>query len=463
MKQMKRLLCCMLALMLVLASGVTAFAENGGVTNVIESLNHKVTQNGAELTADSSTDTDVYTVKTTDGIVVDYTTTMDMTTFASSIAGASANAWDTLIANRDDIGDRTTVNLNITFSDQIDLSGVDFSKATLTSDIFKLTSANVDGQTVTLVCNWDSAKVSEAYSKNNTLNPLITLSGVPLKIKSDWDDADSITVTSGGSVTGTLYYDIHYPGGVVNAKVDIDGGSKSDSFTLKLATYTVTYTDGANGEAFKDQVNNNIKNGTATPAFTGTPTREGYTFEGWSPAVSDTVTADAIYTAQWKKVETPVDPAADYTITFKTEEGGTLTGDTTATLPDGEKFPAVPETTAKSGYTFAGWYDENGEKVTTWPETVTGDATYTAKWTKTESETTPSAPTTDKKTNPTTPTIDKKTNTTTPTAKPTDTSKKNAAPKTGDTASPILYTVTLLVAAGAVIAAVAVIRRKRAR
>ena len=70
-------------------------------------------------------------------------------------------------------------------------------------------------------------------------------------------------------------------------------------------TYTVTYTDGVDGvEIFKDQTYT-VESGKATPAFSGTPTREGYKFTGWSPAVTDTVTGDATYTAQWERAETP--------------------------------------------------------------------------------------------------------------------------------------------------------------
>ena len=69
--------------------------------------------------------------------------------------------------------------------------------------------------------------------------------------------------------------------------------------------YTVTYTDGVDGvEIFKDQTYT-VESGKATPAFSGTPTREGYKFTGWSPAVTDTVTGDATYTAKWERAETP--------------------------------------------------------------------------------------------------------------------------------------------------------------
>lgn len=67
--------------------------------------------------------------------------------------------------------------------------------------------------------------------------------------------------------------------------------------------YTVTYTDGAKGKAFKDQVYKDLESGTDTPKFDGKPTRKGYTFTGWSPKVTDTVTKDVTYVAQWKSVK----------------------------------------------------------------------------------------------------------------------------------------------------------------
>ena len=68
-------------------------------------------------------------------------------------------------------------------------------------------------------------------------------------------------------------------------------------------TFTVTYTDGADGAVFANQVYSNLSAGTATPAFNGTPEREGYTFAGWKPAVAEAVTADVTYAAQWDAVK----------------------------------------------------------------------------------------------------------------------------------------------------------------
>ena len=77
------------------------------------------------------------------------------------------------------------------------------------------------------------------------------------------------------------------------------------TFTVKCETvpeetyYIVTYTDGVGGAAFANQVQR-VKRGDPTPAFNGIPSRIGYTFTGWAPAVTDTVTGNVTYTAQWK-------------------------------------------------------------------------------------------------------------------------------------------------------------------
>lgn len=88
-----------------------------------------------------------------------------------------------------------------------------------------------------------------------------------------------------------------------------------DSWQLKTQgrvhvteVYTVTYTDGVDGEeVFADQVYSDLRKDSATPAFNGTPTRTGYTFAGWEPRVAETVTETVTYVAKW----TPVEPTRD--------------------------------------------------------------------------------------------------------------------------------------------------------
>ena len=65
--------------------------------------------------------------------------------------------------------------------------------------------------------------------------------------------------------------------------------------------YTVTYTDGVDGEeVFADQVYSDLRKDSTTPAFNGTPTRTGYTFAGWEPVVAATVTQTVTYVAKWE-------------------------------------------------------------------------------------------------------------------------------------------------------------------
>lgn len=95
---------------------------------------------------------------------------------------------------------------------------------------------------------------------------------------------------------GVAYYD----------KYDAETGTAN--YALKAAhglMCTVTYTDGVeNEEILADKVCV-VEQDSATPAFDGNPTRSGYTFMGWSPAVTETVTADVTYTAQWKRIYRP--------------------------------------------------------------------------------------------------------------------------------------------------------------
>ena len=77
-------------------------------------------------------------------------------------------------------------------------------------------------------------------------------------------------------------------------------------------TFTVTYTDGVEDEViFENDVHTGLNAGTPTPAFVGgTPNREGYTFAGWEPEVTETVTETVTYVAMWTPVE-PKAPTAD--------------------------------------------------------------------------------------------------------------------------------------------------------
>lgn len=108
---------------------------------------------------------------------------------------------------------------------------------------------------------------------------------------------------------------------------DVNDNGVADS---EEPTYTITYTDGANGAAFADQVTSGLLGGVATPQFSGTPTRTGYKFVGWSTEPASTVSGDVVYTALWEAVEPDPTPGTDDpTPTPGPANGTTTPGETT--------------------------------------------------------------------------------------------------------------------------------------
>ena len=145
--------------------------------------------------------------------------------------------------------------------------------------------------------------------------------------------------------------------------------------------YSITY-NGVDGATFASD-NPNTYTIESSSITLDNPTKEGYTFTGWTgsngetPQTSVTIatgsTGDKSYTANWTPVE--------YTITY-TLNGGTL--NTTHNSYTIESADFALDQPTKEGYTFTGWTGSNGET----PQTSvtittgsTGDKSYTANWT----------------------------------------------------------------------------------
>ena len=145
-------------------------------------------------------------------------------------------------------------------------------------------------------------------------------------------------------------------------------GSNGVTFNVSCEQkYTVTYTDGVDGEViFNDQVYYK-KPGEKTPAFRGTPTRPGYKFIGWEPAVAATVTENVTYTAVWEEEK--------YTVTYTdgVENEEIFADQIYGNLLSGTATPAFNGTPTRTGYVFTGWNPAVAA-------TITGNATYTAVW-----------------------------------------------------------------------------------
>lgn len=115
----------------------------------------------------------------------------------------------------------------------------------------------------------------------------------------------------------------------------------------KLTNYTVTYTDGVDNEIiFADQTFTTTE-GSDTPSFSGTPSRQGYTFTGWDPPIEDKVIKDVTYTAQWK--------ADEYTVTYDANGGSGAPVDSKTYIFNAVVTISASEGMKKEYHQFIGW------------------------------------------------------------------------------------------------------------
>lgn len=164
--------------------------------------------------------------------------------------------------------------------------------------------------------------------------------------------------------------------------VTLTSGSGSKEYDGDPLTNATVEATGEGASRFVQEVNDFKANGSVTGTADMTTAQSvtnniSYTWKDGFSASNYTIT-----TNPGKLTITPV---SQFKITFKTDLGGTINGDTQdveVNAKRNDSFPAVPTTKANTGYYFLGWYDESGNKVeeNAFPEKVTGNATYTAKW-----------------------------------------------------------------------------------
>ena len=110
--------------------------------------------------------------------------------------------------------------------------------------------------------------------------------------------------------------------------------------------------------------------------------RDGYVFDGWYTEAEagekvDTLTVEADVTvyARWTEAD---GQETMYTITYQDGADGTIFEDVVYSVKENDPTPVFgEEDPVRDGYTFDGWNPEV-------QETVTADATYTAKWIEAE-------------------------------------------------------------------------------
>ena len=169
----------------------------------------------------------------------------------------------------------------------------------------------------------------------------------------------------------------------------------NDKFTMPAENVTVkaifeadTYTVGlnANGGTIasgKDMTSYTYGVGATLPTKDDM-TREGYTFDGWYDnndfsgssvtMISPTDTGAKTFYAKWT--------INSYSVTFNSNDGSDIDSQTV----DYGNTVAEPTAPTKNGYTFAGWYSDEGlVSAYDFSTTVTSDITLYAKWTKNSS------------------------------------------------------------------------------
>ena len=170
------------------------------------------------------------------------------------------------------------------------------------------------------------------------------------------------------TVTGEAIYTVVW-------KEDINGNGIADEEDTR---FTVTYSDGTNGEAFVSQVTEVLVD-MPTPAFEGEPTRDNYIFTGWDKEILATVTENITYTAVWVEdfnnngIADEEDPR--YSVTYSDGVNGEAFATQTTEVLVGVATPAFIGSPERTGYQFAGW-SPNIE------DTVSGEVIYTAVWVK---------------------------------------------------------------------------------
>ncbi len=253
-------------------------------------------------------------------------------------------------------------------SPSIKAKGVDYT-------IGEVEGNEEDGYTTTVTFHFKSGDNFEAAARNvfSTSKNFLAIKEWADHWVGDWEY--DFTEERPADQVLTLYWVTNSLGkGSWKIKSTIPGSEYANNITSAVANLikvnlklerTVVYTDGVSGEAFDNQTYT-VRNGEATPVFTGTPTREGYNFLGWEPKVAEKVYEDATYTAQWE--------VKDFTVKYVDGVSGEAFEAEEYTVKAGEATPAFQgDLTKYPGWKFKAWTPDLAD-------TVTEDVTYTATW-----------------------------------------------------------------------------------
>lgn len=211
-------------------------------------------------------------------------------------------------------------------------------------------------------------------------------------------DPTKVTTTSEGRIPdGSMPDDPVWEGHTFNGwYTSATGGTKINRRTVFTQDTTVyAHWDGSDGETPSGEytITFDADGGSVTPTsattvngklqILPTPTKSGYTFDGWYNGTS-AVTVDTVYTADttlkahWKSDGGSDGPSsAPYTITFNPNGGNLETAATALTDLQG-RLMSIP-TPRRTGYSFDGWY--NGTERVTTATVFTKNTEVVARWT----------------------------------------------------------------------------------
>jgi uncharacterized repeat protein (TIGR02543 family) len=223
---------------------------------------------------------------------------------------------------------------------------------------------------MTVYAQWTATPYTITYNVNggDYINPgTYTVNNLPFTLP---------TPTRSGY---TFYGWLDDATGVTDTKIPTDStGNKTFTALWTGLSYNITY---------------NLNNGTFSenPAYSytaeslpftlPTPTRSGYTFNGWYDYATGTTgtaiptgsTGNKTFIAQWTGIS--------YNITYNLNSG--TFSENPAYSYTAESLPFTLPTPTRSGYTFDGWYDYATGITTAIPTGSTGDKTFDAQWTAT--------------------------------------------------------------------------------
>jgi uncharacterized repeat protein (TIGR02543 family) len=222
----------------------------------------------------------------------------------------------------------------------------------------------------TLYAVWQAATVTITWNANGASIPPVSvvktpgtaLGTLPVPARTNYTFAGWFTAASGGTqitassvvpTVNTIYYARWIS--TVTITWNANGGSVSPTSAIKQV-------------------------GTALGTLP-TPTRTGYTFNGWYTASSGGTkisastavpTGNATYYAQW---------AIKYVTVMWNSNGGSVSP-TSASKQEGTALGTLP-TPTRTGYTFNGWYtaSSGGAKISTSTIVPSSSVTYYAQWT----------------------------------------------------------------------------------